>query len=68
MSRGEGEKGMTWTTGTTGTIRISALSKDFQKFIPKGLNVKCVGHGFVQGSANLLYAVMTGSISDGQGC
>jgi hypothetical protein len=33
-----------------------------------GFNVKCVGHGFVQGSVNLLYAEVTGSISDGQGC
>jgi len=30
--------------------------------------MKCVGHGFVQGSAKLLYAEVTGSISDGQGC
>lgn len=31
-------------------------------------NMKCVGHGLVQGNVNLLYAEVTGSISDGQGC
>jgi len=33
-----------------------------------GLTITCVGHGFVQGSVNFLYAEVTGSISDRQGC